>query len=254
MDRFYDEFSKSLAATLPRRESLRRIGAVFAGAVLSPLGRGTAWGAVSDPCKAFCNRCTNTARRNQCLTACKACNGKTGRLAGSCGKFVCCATAACGGVCSDLTSDPNCGACGNNCGAFGETCCGNYCSDLANDFDNCGGCGAPCDDPGPFEDGACVQGACVYSCVAGSVDCGDGMCTDLSADPDNCGACGNVCAGPNPHCSQGVCGSCVGYCPEGWCGGDGCGGECACPDGWYCEYSGWCYPGCDPDSPYYPNC
>jgi len=30
----------------------------------------------------------------------------------------------------------------------------------------------------------------------------------------------------------------VGYCPEGWCGGDGCGGECACPDGWYCMGDG----------------
>ena len=35
MEHFYDEFSKSLAASVPRRESLRRMGAVFAGAVLT---------------------------------------------------------------------------------------------------------------------------------------------------------------------------------------------------------------------------
>jgi hypothetical protein len=43
-------------------------------------------------------------------------------------------------------------------------------------------------------------------------------------------------------------------CPELWCGGDGCGGECACPSGMYCEYNGYCYDGCSPDNPYYPNC
>src|SRR5260370_30042137 len=33
MDNLFDEFSKSLAESVPRRESLRRLGAVFAGAV-----------------------------------------------------------------------------------------------------------------------------------------------------------------------------------------------------------------------------
>ena len=50
MDHLFDEFSKSLAESVPRRESLRRLGAVFAGAVLSPLGMGTAWAGRSDPC------------------------------------------------------------------------------------------------------------------------------------------------------------------------------------------------------------
>jgi len=35
MERLYDQFSMSLAAPVPRRESLRRMGAVLAGAVLS---------------------------------------------------------------------------------------------------------------------------------------------------------------------------------------------------------------------------
>ena len=84
------------------------------------------------------------------------------------------------------------------------TCCGNYCADLSNDFDNCGGCGAGCAYPGPFEDGACVDGHCSYSCVPGAIDC-DGICTSVDSDPDNCGACGNVCPESAPFCDQGVC-------------------------------------------------
>jgi hypothetical protein len=203
MEHFYDEFSKSLAASVPRRESLRRMGAVFAGALLGQLGLGTAWAAGQDPCKAFCNRCSNKTQRNQCLAACQACNGNTGRLGGSCGSYVCCQTASCSGVCSDLQSDPNCGACGNNCRDIGETCCGNYCADLANDFDNCGRCGVLCDAPGPYEYGACIEGACAYSCLEGAIRC-NGLCTPVN-DPYNCGACGNVCTEPTPYCSNGTC-------------------------------------------------
>jgi len=234
----WDEFSKSLAEdSLPRRQSLRWLGAALAGAVLGPFGGGAAWGGKQDPCQTFCNRCSNKTQRNQCLAACQACNGNTSRLAGSCGNYTCCATAVCNGACSDLRSNPNCGACGNDCRVYGETCCGNYCADLKNDFDNCGSCGFHCPDPGPFEFGECIGGACHYACVEGAVTC-NGECSVLDSDPNNCGACGNVCPGPNPHCSQGVCGSCVGYCPEGWCGGDGCGGECPCPDGFICVGDG----------------
>jgi hypothetical protein len=113
MENLFDEFSKSLAESVPRRESLRRLGAVFAGAILSPLGVETAWAGKVDPCKAFC-KCRNAKQQNQCFAACKACNGNTGRLGGSCGTYVCCCVAACKGVCNDLRYDPNCGACGNN--------------------------------------------------------------------------------------------------------------------------------------------
>ena len=204
MENLCDEFSMSLAASVPRRESLRRMGAVIAGMLLDPWGLGTAWAAGQDPCKTFCSRCRNKTQQNQCLAACRACSGNTGRLGGGCGSYVCCQAAACNGVCSDLQSDPNCGACGNDCSDLGETCCGNYCADLANDFDNCGSCGARCASPTPFEYGACVDGACVYSCVEGAIVCG-GICTPVSSDPDNCGTCGNVCPESAPFCDQGVC-------------------------------------------------
>ena len=181
MENLFDEFSKSLAESVPRRESLRRLGAVFAGAVLSPLGVGTAWAGRRDPCQAFC-KCRTTKQQSQCLAACRACNGNTGRIGGSCGKYVCCSTAACGGVCSDLLHDPNCGACGNNCHALGETCCGGHCADLATDVSNCGSCGAVCAAPPPNESVACVSGTCVSDCVAGAVRC-NGTCTPVDRIP-----------------------------------------------------------------------
>src|SRR5262249_9387016 len=149
MHHLFDEFSKSLTESVPRRESLRRLGAVFAGALLSPLGLETVWAQGSDPCKTFC-KCRNKAQQSQCLAVCRACGSDTSRLGGSCGRYVCCSIASCGGVCSDLASDPNCGACGQNCSAIGETCCGDYCADVEFDRDNCGACGNVCPVWAPF--------------------------------------------------------------------------------------------------------
>jgi hypothetical protein len=215
MSNHWDEFSKSLAEPVPRRESLRRLGLALSAAVLGPLGGQFAGAGHQDPCKAFC-RCSNHRQKDQCLKVCKACNKDVSRLAGSCGNYVC-------------------------CGA-GQTSCGSYCADLASDPYNCGACGYACHPPGPYEYGACIDGGCEYVCAEGAVYCGD-VCTFLGWDPNNCGACGNVCGGPNPSCYGGACSQCTPSCPEGWCGGDGCGGECACPSGMYCEYN-YCYADC----------
>jgi hypothetical protein len=264
MTHHWDEFSKSLAEkSVPRRESLRLLGAALAGALLSPLGVRTAW-AGGDPCKAFCNRFPR-AQRTSCLAACQACSGDTSRLCGSGGALSCCATGTtcCSGICTSLANDfDNCGACGAPCdypgpyedGACvdghcfyscvpGAVDCGGTCTDLADDFDNCGACGAPCDYPGPYEDGACVDGRCLYWCVEGAVVC-DGTCASLDWDSNNCGACGNICPESTPYCNQGVC---VANDPNP----DNCGG---CPEGEVC-YDGYCCdPGCTPDNPSYPNC
>jgi hypothetical protein len=217
MSQEWDEFSKSLAEPLPRRESLRRLGLVFAGAALGPFGITSAWARGPDPCKAFC-KCRNKAQQNQCLAACQACNGNTSRLCGSCGNYTCCAS--------------------------GSACCSGLCADLLDDVYNCGGCGIVCDDAGPNEYGACIDGQCVYGCVQGAVPC-HGTCTFLNSDPNNCGACGHICPTSAPVCETGICVvGCTGYCPAGWCGGDGCGGECACPAGWECGETGWCSNPC----------
>jgi hypothetical protein len=192
MTHHWDEFSKSLAEeSLPRRETLRRLGFLVAGAVLSPLGVGTAWARGPDPCKTFC-KCRNKSQQNACLAACNACNKDTSRLAGSCGTYTC-------------------------CGA-GQTNCGRYCSDLANDWNNCGACGNRCRYPGPYEYGACTNGNCEYACLEGAAYC-NGFCTLLDWDPHNCGACGNVCPDSAPYCNLGACSVCS---P----GTDLCGGQC----------------------------
>jgi hypothetical protein len=185
MDHLFDEFSKSLAESVPRRESLRRLGAVFAGAVLGPLGLESAWAGAKqrggkDPCESFCN-CRNRKQQDQCLNVCRGCQSDTSRVCGSCGSYVCCAA--------------------------GQSCCSGHCANLNNDVQNCGGCGRQCAAPPPNEVVACVAGLCVYNCTPGAVDC-NGTCTFLDTDPDNCGACGNVCPDTAPSCSQGICNNC----------------------------------------------
>jgi len=164
----WDEFSKSLAEPVPRRESLRRLGIVLAGAVLSPLGQATAWARGPDRCKSFC-KCSNKSQQTACFAACNACSANTTNLCGSCGSYVC--------------------------------------RDLLHDFDNCGACGHICPQPGSYESGACVNGKCTYTCVAGAKRC-NGTCTYVYGDPGNCGACGNVCGGATPFCSEGKCVAC----------------------------------------------
>jgi hypothetical protein len=151
MSHHIDELSKALAEeSIPRRESLRRLGAVLAGAILSPFALGTARAGPPDPCKAIC-RCHNRQQQNACVAACHACGGDTSRMCGACGNIVC------------------------------------------------------CDEPDPYENGACVNGQCAYWCVDGAAACGGGPCTPLWLDPDNCGACGNVCPDTAPVCIDGVC-------------------------------------------------
>lgn len=176
------QFSKSVAEQLPRRESLRRLGAVFAGAVLSPLGLEAARpGGGSDPCKSFC-KCRNKVEQAICLDVCReVCNGDTSRMCGSCGIYHCC--------------------------GVDQTCCDRHCTDVQFDPFHCGACGYVCDEAAAYETGVCIDGQCEYWCVDGADYC-DGVCTPLDRDYENCGACGNVCSGSTPYCNKGVCSRC----------------------------------------------
>ena len=225
MSQHWDEFSKSLAEeSFPRRESLRRLGAVFAGALLGSVGLKPAWAAPkTDPCKDFC-KCRNRNQQSQCLAECRECNSDPGFLCGNCSG---------GYACADLASDPwNCGACFNYCG-----------------------------EAGPYEYAACVDGRCEYDCVSSADRC-NGTCTVLTRDPDNCGACNNVCGGSTPYCNQGMCSEC--WPGGANCGSGSCTnlyeddfncGACGvvCPDNSICV-SGSCQRACGPDHPDYPNC
>jgi hypothetical protein len=119
----------------------------------------------------------------------------------------------------DITTDANCGACGNAC-TVAETCSGGACVacaagsadcngsavdgcevNLQGDSNNCGACGNVC---GAGE--TCSGGACV--CAAGFADCdqisADGCEVNLQNDNSNCGACGHVCPG-GQSCQNGTC-------------------------------------------------
>ncbi len=275
MPHHWDEFSKTLAEPLPRRESLRRLGIVLTGAVLGPLGLETVVAGGPDPCKAFC-KCRNRNQQNACLAACRACDKDTRRLCGSCGSYLCCGSGrtCCGGYCTDLAADVlNCGGCGFVCDppgpneygacidgqctyvcADGAADCDGTCTLLASDPDNCGACGFVCGPPGPNEYRACIDGRCAYGCIDGGVFC-DGVCTYLRRDPNNCGACGNVCPGSAPYCNSGVCevcyagstlcsGTCV-YLPEDDFNCGACGN--VCPAGTGC-LGGFCQDNDPPPS------
>ncbi len=173
MTSHWDEFSKSLVEeSVSRRESLRRIGLIFAGAVLSPLGLGTALARGSDPCKSFC-RCRSKSQQNACLAACNSCNKDTSRLCGTCGTYVCCREPGAWeyGACIN-------GHCEYAC-AEGAAYCDGICTFLGDDPDNCGACGNVCGEPGPYEYGACINGGCEYACAEGAVYC-NGFCTFLA--------------------------------------------------------------------------
>jgi Stigma-specific protein, Stig1 len=157
-----DELSKMLAASVSRRESLRTIGVVLAGAALSTLGINTAWAARPDRCTAFCRSCPTRTKRNQCMEACRACNGNTSRLCGSCGAYACCPS--------------------------GAACCYGTCTDLNSNSNNCGACGNVCPESTPFcVAGACAAGTCTPSCPDGWCG-GDG--------------CGGECACPQGYFCQ----------------------------------------------------
>ena len=97
MTSHWDEFSKSLAKTsVPRRESLRLLGATLAGAILSPFGVGGAFAGQSDPCKTFC-KCRNKSQQSQCLAACRECDNDPRWLCGNCAN---------GFACTDFVNDP----------------------------------------------------------------------------------------------------------------------------------------------------
>jgi hypothetical protein len=269
MENRFDQLTKALAGEEPgarapvsRREALRKVGLGLAGALLASLGLGSQAlaaprlkiglpGGGKNPCQDYCRRFATRAERDRCELVCRSCPSTT-LLCGKNGyTLVCCPGTCCGGVCTNLASDPNhCGACGRRCGSFPNvvtTCsagtCTYACAEgwadcdgvaasgceayLAGDPGNCGACGHACAAGQSCCGGVCTDvvndpnhcGGCGYNCAEyeGSSTCCGGVCSDLTTDPNHCGACGQQCSDPAaPHCVSGIC-SCPGTVCAGIC-------------------------------------
>ena len=80
----------------------------------------------------------------------------------------------------------------------GTAICGNTCTVLAFDPNNCGACGVAC-----ANGTACSKGQCGLDCNGGATKCSD-KCVDTQNDPSNCGGCGKACP-LGQVCSAGKC-------------------------------------------------
>ncbi len=163
----FDELAKGLAeGKLTRRKALRLLGATLVGGVLASVPS-IAWAAKPAPCPSG-NKCG----KNCCPDATFVCS--QGKCACPTGQT------ACGGQCVRLTTNQNCGSCGNACSG-GKTCqsgvcacpqgqseCGGVCRDLTTDVAHCGLCGNAC-----AQGASCVGGQCV--CPSGQEVC-SGQC------------------------------------------------------------------------------
>ena len=184
-----------------------------------------------------CQVCDPT--QGKCVSTCSAQE--------TCIAGVCCPnTRACGNTClataCDATNcqvcDPIKGACVSTCTTQGQGCCNGVCTDL-NTVTNCGACGTTC-----AAGQSCVNGVCEAVCTAPQTLC-NGTCVNLTTDANNCGSCGTKCSS-GQGCCNGVCtalntttncGSCNNVCraPRVCCGG-----ECKLPTGATCNGNGNC--------------
>jgi hypothetical protein len=137
----------------------------------------------------------------------------------------------CGQVCSLAHATESCsmGTCAlAACDPGWSNCDGilaNGCeTNIASDWQHCGGCSTPCDNPNGTP--TCFGGMCGCGDGGGVMancdgDCSNGFETSTQNDPNNCGACGNVCAFANASeaCVSGMCS--IGTCAAGWASCDG---------------------------------
>ena len=143
---------------------------------------------------------------------------------------------------TDLTTSPNCGACGVTCGGGTPLCapssspggfacasgcpmgaptlCSNTCVDTTTSAANCGKCGMACTTTVAHAVAECVASGCTTACATGYSSCG-GACVDETSDDNNCNACGAKCTG-GAHCVSSSC-QCTG-------GTHLCAGSCVAND------------------------
>jgi hypothetical protein len=209
-----DELAKGLASgTLSRRKALRMLGAALVGGALASFP-GVAWAAKPAGCPSG-KKCG----KNCCPDTTFVCS--QGKCACPTGQ------AACGGQCVPLTTNQNCGSCGNACSG-GKTCqggvcacpqgltdCEGVCLDLK-DRRNCGACGNVCPVGANCVDGKCIcpEGTCLGNGSCYTTSCHNGAISDIECRcvcppelPSECRALGNPnaygCCPPGTVCSSG---------------------------------------------------
>ena len=234
----FDQLARELAdGTLSRRRALRMMGAALVGGVLASVP-GVAWAAKPAPCppgvqkcgKACCPDATFICAQGKC-----ACPTGTTRIGNTCCQ--------------------NAQVCGSNCGCqTGEGCCNGVCTDLSTTI-NCGACGNACTTGQSCENQTCVtncppgqevcNGACVPTCDPGLVR--DQLCDCVCSDPQN-----QVrhCFVEDPsHPEQQTCVCCSISAGDNFCcspnvfGGNSC--RC-CPSPTFCCPGGSCCPEVSP--------
>jgi len=219
-----DELAKGLATgTVSRGKALRMLGATLVGGMLASIP-GAAW-----------------AAKPGCASG-VTCKGKCCAVGATCAKGAgggcTCPTGqtACNGQCVSLTTNQNCGSCGNACtgakscqgGACacpqGQTDCGGVCRDFATDVANCGGCNQACTPPANAT-ATCADGQCGFVCGTGYTAIGNSCCQNAQVCGSSCGC------QTGQSCVDGQCvfpDMCDPGSGGGFCGPNPNGDICAC--------------------------
>ncbi len=172
-----------------------------------------------------CTACTISEGKIPCTSNAQCASGLVCGIDGFCETASTCPLGEklCGGVCTNINTAANCGACGTSCtgsdvcsnGVCASACSANLtacsttdggtiCADLERDSANCHACGNACS-----SNEICASGACEPLCAAPLTTCpatsgAASYCADTRNDPAHCGACGNAC-GDSELCSAGKC-------------------------------------------------
>ena len=174
-----------------------------------------------------CNRngsgfCDGTAGATCCDTSqCQTCSS------GVCVSACLSGQMCCNGTCTDLTTNSNCGSCGNVCPS------GQHCSD-PNCVPNCTATGGTCTVNTDCCSNNCQSGHC--GCASGCTLLANGTCARPCGASLNCNTCGEFCGGSfsNPG---GLCGSSHNN-------GHSCVSDVNCPTGSYCNVGLVCVDAC----------
>ncbi|XP_024358921.1 uncharacterized protein [Physcomitrium patens] len=170
-------------------------------------------------------KCSNQKCEYTCKAGWKDCNGDmkdgcetdVGKDLNNCG--------GCGKKCNDVpNASTKCSnyKCEYTCNDGWANCNGDWTDgceiDVTMDVDNCGSCGAKCNNV-PYSNATCSDQTCVYTCEEGWGNCNDdwedGCEADLGNDIDNCGACSTVCEKPKFFGGEAKCSD--GSCDKRWC-------------------------------------